>query len=965
MADTSLVFNLVARDRASQELEALRAKLGQVGTSVTKLAGAGIALPGLAAAVTGAAGLAAGAVAAGLAVKAFTAAAGPQVESVTESWALYEAAQKAAAVGGEQAAAAQAAYVASLADMTPATRESAKAFIGLKTEYATWSDEMSGSTMPVFTQGIELLRDLLPTLTPFVQSAAAAIGGFLDEVAVGVQSAGFKEWAAGMAAASGPALTDFLTTVKNLGVGFAGLLSAFLPVSDGMTGGLAEMSAGFATWGTELGDSAGFAKFMDLAATGGDTLALLGSAAVNLLSALAPLLGTTAMLANGLARIVNSTPTPVLTALAAVLVSVKTGMLLYSAASAVVAAKNTIMAASQTPVILGWIRMNAVGLAAMLRIAATSAVSAAATAAAWVGSALVGIGTWIAAVVRAAITAAAQFLLMAARAVAWAAVMAAQWLIAMGPIGWVIAAIVGLGLLIWANWDKIKVWTAAAWDWVWNKIKGVGQLLLTFFLNFTLYGLIIKHWDTIKSATAAAWDWVWGKIRGIGVSIVTTVGGFVANAVSRFEGLKRGVATKATALVGYVAGLPGRLARGIGSLTSLLVEKGRNVVQGLWNGIAAMGPWIASKISGWAKSVIPGPIAKALGIASPSRVTAAQGRWIGRGLADGLTGSAKQVKAAAGKLADIVRSSMAPGKKRTNALKAISSKSQQLVALANKEVSLAARMKTATKSLADQIKARDKLAADVKKGVLDSANITANTSGGQVSAQSILATLQQKMQQARQFAAQLATLRKKGIRSDLIAQIAQAGVEQGAGSAAALAAASSSQIKQINTTQAALTVAADQAGATAGTAMYGAGIQAAQGLVKGLKSQQKAIEKQMASIAKSMASSIKKALGIHSPSRLMADEVGSMVPAGIVEGMADGQAPLDRAMADIVRPPSAPTAGISMAPRQAAPLLTAGGGQTRLRIEISGREEVKRLIRTIVREDGAGDVQRTFGRKEK
>ncbi|MFE0232220.1 hypothetical protein ACFWZS_34395 [[Kitasatospora] papulosa] len=647
--------------------------------------------------------------------------------------------------------------------------------------------------------------------------------------------------------------------------------------------------------------------------------------------------------------------------LAGVIMTVSIAQKLYATYSAIATVATNVMTSASWRAVAGWTRMMAVGVMAMARIAVTATVSAATTAAAWVGSALAGIATWIAAVVRAGITAAAQWLLMAARAVAWAAVMAAQWLIAMGPIGWVIAAIVGLGLLIWANWDKIKVWTAAAWDWVWNKIKGVGQLLLTFFLNFTLYGLIIKHWDTIKAATAAAWDWVWGKIKGIGTSIVTTVGGFVANAVSRFEGLKRGVATKATALVGYVAGLPGRLARGIGNLTSLLVEKGKNVVQGLWNGISGMGPWLAGKLTSFARSIIPGPIAKALGIASPSKVTAAQGRWIAKGLVVGMTGSAKQVKSAAEKLAGIVRSSMAPGKRRTTALKGISSKSKELVTLANREVSLAARMKAATKSLADQIKARDKLAADVKKGVLDSANITSNTSGGQVSAQSILATLQQKMQQAKQFAQQLATLRKKGVRSDLIAQIAQAGVEQGAGSAAALAVASASQIKQINSTQGALVGAADEAGATAGTAMYGAGIQAAQGLVKGLKSQQKAIEKQMASIAKGMAASIKKALGIHSPSRLMADEVGSMVPAGIVEGMADGQAPLDRAMADIVRPPSPPVAGVSMAPRQAAPLLTAGGGQTTVRIEISGREEVKRLIRTIVREDGRGSVQKTFG----
>ncbi|MFJ2292092.1 phage tail tape measure protein [Streptomyces sp. NPDC087894] len=566
-------------------------------------------------------------------------------------------------------------------------------------------------------------------------------------------------------------------------------------------------------------------------------------------------------------------------------------------------------------------------VAALVLMGVTATISAARTVAAWVStgaSALTSAGTQVLSGARVV----GAWILMGVQSMIQGARMAAAWVIAMGPVGWVIAAIVGLGLLIWANWDKIKAWTLAAWDWIWNKIKSVGQLLLDLFLNFTLYGLIIKHWDSIKAGTAAAWDWVWGKIKGIGVSIVTTVGGFVANAVARFEGLKRGVATKATALVAYVAGLPGRLARGIGNLTSLLLEKGKNVVQGLWNGIQSMGPWIAGKLAGWAKSKIPGPIAKALGIASPSKVTTAQGRWIGRGLVDGLTGTGKRVKSAAQKLADIVRDGLAPGKKRAAALGKISSGSKALQKLANQETKLAARMKAASKSLADQVKARDKLSADVTKGVLDSANITSNSSGLPVSAQSILSNLTDKMRQAQQFAKQLAVLRKKGIRGDLIAQIAQAGVEQGSGAAAALAMASSSQIKQINSTQGALVTAAGQAGNAAGTAMYGAGIQAAAGLVKGLQSQQSAIEKQMTKLAKGMASSIKKALGIHSPSKVMADQVGRFIPAGLIEGVQSGVPALDQTMASLVTPPT--PAGGSMA----APAGAYGGDQAPVVIEI-------------------------------
>ncbi|MEW1719773.1 phage tail tape measure protein [Streptomyces sp. NPDC093109] len=656
-------------------------------------------------------------------------------------------------------------------------------------------------------------------------------------------------------------------------------------------------------------------------------------------------------------------------ALAAAVVAARVAMFVYSTVSAVVGAAHTVISASMWTVIGGWLRMAAVGLLTYARIAAGAVVSAAITGAAWVGSALVSIGTWIAAVVRAGAVAAGQFLIMAARAVAWAVVMAAQWLIAMGPIGWIIAAVIGLALLIYANWDTIKRWTAEAWDWVWSKIKGIGQTLLDFFMTWTIIGQVIRHWDTIKAKTSEIWNGLMDWIKGVPGRIVGFFQGWnIAQTVrDHWQRVKDGAIRKAAELVIWVRGLPGRIRDGLGNLGDLLLQKGKNVVEGLWSGIQSMGGWIAGKITGWARSMIPGPIAKALGIASPSKVTKEQGRWIGRGLVDGLTGTAKQVKAAASKLADIVRDSLKPGAARNRALAKIASGNKQLAALANREAALAARMKTASKALADQIKARDKLAADVRKGILDSANITQND-GGPTSADAILDQLLRKAADARQFAAQLAVLKKKGVRSDLISQIANAGVEQGLGTATALANANSSQIKQINSTQASLVKAAGQAGATAGDAMYGAGIQAAQGIVKGLASQQKAIEKQMEKIAKSMASSIKKALGIKSPSRLMADEVGRFVPLGVAEGVAEAQGVLDRAMAAMVQPPSLPAAPGTGRPVAPAPLPDGiGGGRTVLEIRSSGgrtADFLVELLREAVRAKG-GDVQMVIGQRQR
>ncbi|MFD5682203.1 phage tail tape measure protein [Streptomyces bacillaris] len=498
-------------------------------------------------------------------------------------------------------------------------------------------------------------------------------------------------------------------------------------------------------------------------------------------------------------------------------------------------------------VVGGWLLMAGRALVSGASVAAgwvMAGASAAASAAGQVAAGARVVGAW---------------LLMGVQSLIQGARMAAAWVIAMGPVGWVIAAIVGLGILIWKNWDKIVKWTTQAWGWVWDKIKSIGSAIVAFFVKWSLVGVFLRHWDAIRT----------------------------------------GVVTKGGQLITWVAGLPGRISRGIGSLHSLLLEKGRNVVQGLWSGIQSMGGWIKSQIMGWARSVIPGPIAKALGIASPSKVTKAQGRWIARGLVDGLTGSAKQVKAAAAKLADIVTDSLKPGKKRSKALGRISSDSKKLVKLADREVVVATRLKNAQQKLADQVKARDQLAADVRKGILDAGNITGD--GGPATADSIIQTLQARVGQAQAFAQQLAALRKKGLRADLIEQIASAGVEQGAYAASALANASKSQIKQVNAAQSALVKAAGSAGATAGDALYGSGIRAAQGLVKGLQAEQKAIERQMLTIAKGMQKAIKKALGIKSPSRVMA-LIGRFIPQGLAEGIDGDRGLVDRSMAGLVDP---------------------------------------------------------------
>jgi phage-related minor tail protein len=552
-----------------------------------------------------------------------------------------------------------------------------------------------------------------------------------------------------------------------------------------------------------------------------------------------------------------------------------------------------------------------------------------------------------------------SLLLLGGKALWAGAQMARAWIMGLGPIAWVGLAIGALVVLVIAYWDEIKAATGVAWDWVAGKVDGAKDAVIASVMWLAQIPGWVGGWfgDMKDRAVAKALElavWVGGLPGRLVAALAGLAGSLSASASTGWQAFKDASAKKAAAFLIWVAGLPGRISKGIGSMAGLLTSKGVEVVNGLWNGIKSMGSWIYNKLIGWAKDMIPGPIAKALGIASPSKVTKAQGRWIARGLVDGLTGSSKQVKSASQKLADIIRDSLAPGKRRSKALGKISAGTKQLLKLASQEEKVAARLKAVRKGLAEQIKARDKLAADVKKGVLDGANITQQDTGGwPQTAETILAGLKQDRAAAEAFAKNLAELRKKGVRASLISQIAQAGVEQGSSAAAALANATPEQIKAINKEQGLLVGAAEKAGNTAGDAMYGAGIKAAQGMVRGLQNQQKAIENQMLKIAKGMSKAIRKALGIKSPSRVMA-RVGAFTAQGLVKGMEGERRAVNRSLASLVETPAAGSLDSASARARAA-----ASRKVVLELRSSGRGEDDYLIERMrrgIRNKGGGDV---------
>ncbi|MEV6079614.1 phage tail tape measure protein [Streptomyces sp. NPDC052069] len=131
---------------------------------------------------------------------------------------------------------------------------------------------------------------------------------------------------------------------------------------------------------------------------------------------------------------------------------------------------------------------------------------------------------------------------------------------------------------------------------------------------------------------------------GTAITWIGNIIGFAGKLGLAFVGAVRWVAdfgTKSKAKIGdftnWMRGLPGRISKALGDFGRLLVGKGEDLIHGLWNGVQRMTGWLRDKLFSWARSAIPGPIADALGINSPSTLMRDKiGRWLPPGVIEGV-----------------------------------------------------------------------------------------------------------------------------------------------------------------------------------------------------------------------------------------------------------------------------------------------------------------------------------------
>ncbi|EAD2109274.1 tail tape measure protein [Listeria monocytogenes] len=283
-----------------------------------------------------------------------------------------------------------------------------------------------------------------------------------------------------------------------------------------------------------------------------------------------------------------------------------------------------------------------------------------------------------------------------------------------------------------------------------------------------------------------------------------------------------------------------------------------------------------------------------LGIASKTKAV----NKAASNLVAGALGTESQIKKLSSTLKDKISSAIDAGLhsknksagqlKQAKALNSIedyiAQQTNKLAATAKKRNKVVAQLKAANTKMADLTKQSKEYATSITEKMKSYGSIS---NVDPENPKSIQQEMQKRLKEIKAFQANVEKLRKKGVSKDIINDILEAGVENSSSYAQALAKSDAKTIKAINSTQNQINSASKSMGNTATNAMYSAGINAAKGLISGLNSQKKQLEKTAKSIANTITNSVKKALKIHSPSRV-AIELGKFFTGGLGNGVLAG-----------------------------------------------------------------------------
>jgi hypothetical protein len=579
--------------------------------------------------------------------------------------------------------------------LTVSQRGFAQQLMGTQSAWKGFIAAASPGVIGVLSQGLGMVPRALALIKPLLDPVETALATLLGKLGSAEWSTGLQSFIKMIGQNTGPAIIKLGTAVGHIAVGIGGILTAFMPVSQGILSGVDKITKKFADWGSTLSSHSGFKSLEVMAKTDAplviSALTKLGSIAKIVGSQMSSMssFGNSKMflqVANSVLGLVNSLlkahpqlvymalylkmGTDALGKFKTAITGVQGGISdIKNVTSAVqdlrAGMSNSAAAAHEATGAWGTFGGKLTSAGSAAKSAASSIGSGLSTALSTSKSALTSFASTVGTGLKTAFTASGAAIKSAALAVR-------EW---------------GIGTKIAAA--ATKVWTAvqAAFDVVMDANPIMLIIIAIAALVAAIVFLVIKFkpvrdffkaaWKDIEDAFVDAWhfidndmihpftsavgslvDWVKSHFKLLATIIATVlfgpIGLLVAFVITHWNEIKTETGKLVTGVVDFFKTLPGKIMSAIAALPGMMLRAGANIIHALANGIKSAVGGVLSVVGNVGHD-IANALTHPFGIhfSEPSEATEMikAGRRIPQGLATGVSGGLAPLQQAAARMA--------------------------------------------------------------------------------------------------------------------------------------------------------------------------------------------------------------------------------------------------------------------------------------------------------------------------
>lgn len=460
----------------------------------------------------------------------------------------------------------------------------------------TWSDiagSFQSETISIFTDSLNIMGGVLVTLKPMFAGVMDAVQGLTDSLGKSIDAPPMQAFFEYLNTTAGPMLENIGKAAGNFIQGFLNMMTAFGPLATDTTNGFLKMSEGFAKWSDGLSKSEKFQSFVDYVkenmpkvrsifsdAIQGiiNLFAGFGGSSSDMMTSLQDMMerfkewSSTISQNQGFQNFIDYVKTngPVVVDTIGEIVTfiVNLGKAMAPIGEQILGLVNSLVEWTngmlEAHPWLGKIAAGAVVLGGALMMMAPAFL---------IANSMFGklIIKMTIATAKTLVTAAifvAKWAWMGAQALIQGARMAAAWVLAMGPIGWVIVAIAALAIIIYKYWDEISAWTAKAWTAVSTAVTAAVDKIMSWIEEKfpALYTVIQTYMTMAKEVLSSIWELIKGTFSNALAWLKALVTG-------DFQGMKDAASNQMTLMKDKISEIWGIIKEKMGIILTAIKDK--------------------------------------------------------------------------------------------------------------------------------------------------------------------------------------------------------------------------------------------------------------------------------------------------------------------------------------------------------------------------------------------------------